>query len=115
MISMAKIKGITVTLHEVTQTGTDPFGDPIYTETPATVDNVLVSPSSNTEILDSINLYGKKPVYTLAIPKGDTHEWEDRKVSFFGKDWRVFGARLQGIEENIPLDWNAKVMVMRYE
>lgn len=112
---MAKIKGITVTLYTVTQTGTDPFGDPIYTETPVTVDNVLVAPSSGAEVVDTVNLYGRKPIYTLAIPKGDTHEWENRKVSFFGKDWQAFGAVLEGIEANIPLEWNRKVMVARYE
>ena len=58
---------------------------------------------------------GRKAVYTLAIPKGDTHEWEDQKVIFFGKEWRVFGAELEGIEDLIPLDWNKKVYVERYE
>lgn len=111
----SKIKGITVILYSVEKTGEDGFGDPIYEETVIAVDNVLVSPSSSEEILDTVNLYGKKPIYTLAIPKGDDHDWENRKVTFFGKDWRVFGAVQQGIEANIPLDWNRKVMVARYE
>lgn len=111
----SKIKGITVTLYSVEQTGEDDFGAPIYEETETPVENVLVAPSSDSEVLDTINLYGKKPIYTLAVPKGDDHEWEDRKVSFFGKDWRVFGALQQGIDANIPLEWNRKVMVERYE
>lgn len=110
-----RIKGITVTLWEPTEIGTDPFGDPTYELTPVTVDNVVVSPTTSQEILDTINLYGKSADYTLAIPKGDTHDWEDKKVSFFGQDWRVFGIPLEGIEENIPLDWNKKVTVERYE
>lgn len=111
---MAKIEGITVTLHKKTQTGSDGFGDPIYTETDVSVDDVLVYPSTNAEILETINLYGKKAVYTLAIPKGDTNDWEDCKVSFFGQDWHVFGIPTEGIEANIPLRWNKKVTVERY-
>ena len=112
---MAKIKGITVTLYNKTVTSYDGFGDPIYTETAKTVDDVLVYPSTSTEILETINLYGKKAVYTLAIPKGDTNDWLDKKVTFFGEDWHTFGIPTQGIEANIPLRWNMKVMVERYE
>lgn len=107
-------RGITVTLYEVTQTGTDDFGEPIYVETPTDVDNVLVSPATPQEILDTTNLYGRKAIYTLAIPKGDTHDWENRRVDFFGESWRVFGVPTKGIEEFIPLDWNMKVTVERY-
>ena len=109
------LTGITVTLYDKIQTGTDPLGAPIYEETPIQVEDVLVAPASSQEILDATNLYGKKAVYTLAIPKGDAHEWENRKVSFFGKDWETFGIPLEGIVENIPLRWNKKVTVERYE
>ena len=112
---MAAIKGITITLYEQVKTGEDGFGKPIYEETPVQVDNVLVSPTSSQEILDAINLYGKKAVYTMAIPKGDTHDWKDKRVSFFGQDFRVFGIPLEGIECDIPLDWNKKVTVEVYE
>lgn len=111
---MAKLKGITVTLYTKTLTSTDGFGDPVYTETATSVKDVLVYPSSSTEILETINLYGKKAVYTLAIPKGDTNDWNDCRVSFFGEDWRTFGIPTEGIEDNIPLRWNKKVMVERY-
>lgn len=112
---MGHIKGIEVTLYEQTNTGeTDPFGKPIVTETAVTVDNVLVYPASTQEILDTVNLYGKKAVYTLAIPKGDTHDWENSKVSFFGEYWQTFGFATEGIEDNIPLSWNKKISVERY-
>ena len=111
-----KIRGITVTLYEPKGvTGEDPFGAPIKTETAVQVNNVLVSPTSAQEILDAINLYGRKAVYTLAIPKGDTHSWENARVSFFGKDFRVFGIPLEGIECDIQLAWNKKVTVEVYE
>lgn len=109
------IKGITVTLYERTYGNADGFNHPTFTEVATTVDNVLVSPASSQEILDATNLYGKKAIYTLAIPKGDTHVWEDCKVSFFGEDWHVFGIPLEGIECDIPLAWNKKVTVERYE
>ena len=109
------MKTITVTLYEKTAIGEDAFHKTIWGETPVNVSGVLFAPSSAQEILDSTNLYGKKAIYTLAIPKGDTHVWEDCKVRFLNQDWHVFGIPLEGIDENIPLAWNKKVMVERYE
>lgn len=109
------IKGITVKLITREQIGNDPFGAPIYKYMPVDVDNVLVSPASGTEIIEKESLYGKKAVYNLGIPKGDKHEWEDAEVEFFGKRWKVFGPVLEAIEENVPLRWNKKVTVERYE
>lgn len=112
---MAMIKGITVTLYEKIESGTDEFNHPVYTEREYRVENVLVAPASVTEILDTLSLTGKKAVYNIAIPKGDTHTWEDNRVDFFGESWHVIGLPQRGIEENIPLDWNEKWMVERYE
>lgn len=109
------MKTITVLLYEKTEIGQDAFHKTMWREEPVQVSGVLCAPSSAQEILDSTNLYGKKAIYTLAIPKGDTHNWEDCKVSFFGQDWHVFGIPLEGIEGNIPLAWNKKVTVERYE
>lgn len=108
------MRGITVKLHQLTQTGTDGFNEAIYTDTPIDVENVLVAPASSQEVIDAQNLWGKKAVYTLGIPKGDAHEWENQIVEFFGARWRVFGFVTGGIESLIPLDWNKKVMVERY-
>lgn len=112
---MGRLRGITITLYEKTQTGTDAFNRPVYTETVVSVDNVLVAPASTSETLDTVNLTGKKAVYTLGIPKGDTHDWKDKKVEFFGETFKTFGEPLKGIEAMIPLDWNTKVQVERYE
>ena len=108
------LKGITVTLFETRQIGTDEFNRPILRETPVEVRNVLVAPMSDEEILDTLNLTGRRAVYQLAIPKGDAHEWENRRVRFFGEDWRVIGHPTEGISENIPLSWNKKVRVESY-
>jgi hypothetical protein len=96
------------------KTGSDPFGNPIYEEKDIDVKNVLVSPTSTDDIVNQLTLTGKKAVYTLGIPKGDTHDWEDKEVKFFGKRWRTFGFPIEGIEDLIPLDWHKKVMVERY-
>lgn len=112
---MSKIRGITVTLYTETSTEKDAFNRPIITETAVNVSNVLVYPTSASEVLDILNLTGRKAVYTLAIPKGDTHNWKNKRVSFFGETFRTFGEPIKGIDDLIPLDWNTKVMVERYE
>ena len=112
---MTMIKGITVILVDKISDGLDPFGTPIYRDAEIPVDNVLVTPSTTDDMVNQLNLTGKKAVYTLAIPKGDEHDWEDKEVIFFCYLWRTFGFVTQGIEHLIPLDWNKKVMVERYE
>lgn len=110
------MKGITVTLYERTQTGTDPMNCPIYTEQAVTVDNVIVAPVESQELLETYNLTGRRAEYQLGIPKGDTHEWEaGSKVEFFGHAWRIIEIPTEGIEHLIPLSWNKKVKVERYE
>lgn len=105
------MRGITVTLYERTSSSVDDFNRPIYTETAKTVDNVLVAPLSDEEILDTLNLTGRRATYQLGIPKGDTHNWEGCRVAFFGETWRVIGHPTEGIEALIPLGWNKKVKV----
>ena len=108
------IKGITVILHEKVKIGEDEFNKAVYEEILVEVENVLVAPASSTDIVESMNLYGKKAVYNMAIPKGDTHDWENSVVEFLGKKWRTFGFAVEGIEEMIPLSWNKTVKVERY-
>lgn len=108
------IKGITIELLEKTEVGYDPFGRPIEDEIFVEIDNVLVSPASSDDIVSSTDLYGKKAVYTLGIPKGDTHNWIDTKVRFWGQTFKTFGFPTEGIETMIPLEWNKKVMVEVY-
>ena len=109
-----RIHGITVTLYDKVKTGTDGFGRPVYEDIPVTVENVLVGEPSSQEVVDTLNLTGKRLAYTLGIPKGDDHTWTNRKISFFGEDFRAIAAPVQGIEDMIPLEWNKKVQVERY-
>lgn len=112
---MAMIKGIPIVLKKKVQVAVDEFNKPIYDYEDEIIENVLVVPTASDDVVSSVDLTGKKAVYTLAIPKGDTHDWENQLVKFFEKTWRTFGIPLEGIEANIPLDWNKKVMVERYE
>ena len=111
---MAKLKGTTIILVDKIEDGKDPFGNPIYKNKDIEIENVLIQPTSSDDIVNQMNLTGKKAVYTIAIPKTDNHDWEDKEVKFFGQRWRTFGIPLEGIEKMIPLDWNKKVMVERY-
>lgn len=108
------ITGIDVILHTKTQTGTDPLGAPIYTRTTETVQNVLVGEPTADDLINELQLYGKRLAYTLAIPKGDSHDWDDAEVEFFGKKFRTYGTAVQGIEHLVPLNWNKKVKVEAY-
>lgn len=108
--------GITVTLYEIVPTGLDELNHPIYTETETSVDNVLVAPVSSTELTEIYSLTGRRAEYQLAIPKGDSHDWSaGKRVGFFGKTWRIIAMPEEGIDKLIPLSWNKKVKVERYE
>lgn len=109
------IHGITILLYRKTQTGTDAFGAPIFEETPIEVPNVLIGEPTADDVVNNLQLYGKRIAYTLGIPKGDTNDWENVTVAFFGQKFRTYGGVVQGIAELIPLDWNKKVKVERYE
>lgn len=111
---MAIIHGMNVTLYERTESGVDEFNRTIIEEHPVVVPNVIVAPVSSTEALETLDLTGKKAVYQLGIPKGDSHSWEDCRVSFFGQMFRCIGFLTEGIEDQIPLEWNRKIMVERY-
>lgn len=108
------MRGISIILYTSTQTGTDDFNRPIYTEAPVTVENVLIGEPSTDDIVAEINMTGKRLAYTLAIPKGDTHDWTDKTVEFFGERFKTIGEPTQGIDHLIPLSWNKKVKVERY-
>lgn len=108
------IKGISIVLYDRVQSGLDEFNRPIYREKEVTVDNVLIGEPSTQEVVDELNLSGKVLAYTLAIPKGDSHEWENKRVRFFGEVFEVIGKPTQGLDHLIPLSWNKKVKVSRY-
>lgn len=112
------MRGIAVTLYDKTQSGTDAFGAPIYTETGTTVDNVLVAEPTSDDITSGTDLYGKRADYMLGIPKGDAHVWEDRRVSWTDAAGRTvtvqtFGFAVMGVPQLVPGPWHAKVRCQR--
>lgn len=109
------IHGTTVILQVKTYTESDPFGDPVYTETPKNVENVLIGSPTAEERTNELNLTGRRIEYILGIPKGNEDDWENVTVEFFGKKFRTFGIPEEGIEENIPLAWHKKVKCERFE
>lgn len=108
------MKGTTVQLVQKTQTSTDPFGAPVYSELLVDVPDVLVGSPTTDDVIDSLNLYGKRIEYMLGIPKGDTHNWIDTEVIIWGNRYRTFGYPITGEQANIPLRWGQNVRVERY-
>lgn len=110
------IQGMTVTLYHRIETGRDALNNPIYQWYDAEqVDDVLVGEPTPEERTDELNTTGKMIAFSLGIPKGDTHEWEDSIVEFFGQKFHIFGFPKQGIEANIPLRWHKIYKCERYE
>lgn len=114
------MRGITVTLYTKTADSTDPFGAPVWTEKAVTVDNVLVGQPDTDDITSSTDLYGKRIDYMLGIPKGDTHDWTDKRVEWtdaYGRTVKceTFGFPVTGIEALVPTPWHMKVRCRRIE
>ncbi|MBR1750843.1 MAG: hypothetical protein IJ740_08195 [Ruminococcus sp.] len=65
-------------------------------EMPETVSNVLIGQANGRSC-------------TLGIPKGDTHQWADKKLKFFGRYYRTVGLPEEGEPQNIPLAWGKNI------
>lgn len=110
------IKGISVILYEKVSTGVDDFNRPTYTEIPVQIDNVVVGTPSTTDAINDLDLTGKKISYILAIPKDDTHQWEDSMVEFYDEKWHTVGFAKEYMPgfmgDSFP--WNKLISVERY-
>ena len=111
------IKGITVQLIVKTADGTDALNHTVYKTETVDVDDGLVGEPSHEEIVNTHAVYGKIAKYSLAIPKGDENSWVDTEVilpaPFSGK-YKTIGFPIAGIDANIPLRWNKKVLIEQY-
>lgn len=108
------LHGITVQLEQQTEAGRDDFNRPIYESEYVSVNNVLIGRPDPEEVASTLNLTGKKIEYILGIPKGDTHDWENKKVQFWGQEFHTVGFPETGIQDLIPMDWGSNVRVERY-
>jgi len=113
MVSM--IKGSTIKLYELVAAGLDDFNRVIYNEVETEVSNVIIQPASNDDIVSESEVNGKHVAYILHIPKGDTHNWDDATVEFYGCKWKTFGSAMIYDVNLTPLEWNKQVKVERYE
>lgn len=117
-----KLHGVTIQLIEKVQVSSDPFGHPIFEEVLVDVENVLIGTPSfitaSKEVIEALNIDGKKVDYWLGIPKGDTHNWIDATVilpaPFSGK-YKTIHFPITGIQDMIPMDWGMNVAVERYD
>lgn len=108
------IKGMTVTLWSKNQTGVDTLNQPVYEWASEQVENVLVGQPTPEERVSEFTTTGRMITYVLGIPKGDTHNWENQRVEFFGQLFQTFGIPERGIDANIPGPWHMKVKCERY-
>ena len=114
------MRGITVTLYETIETGRDAFNNPVYTETPVDVTNVLVGEPSTDDYTSAVAVFGKQIQFMLGIPKGDQHDWVNKKVTWRDAQGNIqtvhtFGFPIMGVEANIPGPWHMKVRCEQYE
>lgn len=105
------LHGITVRLEKKIPVGTDPANRPVYANEFVDVDNVLVGRPEEKEIVELLNLTGRRIEYTLGIPKDDANDWVDKKVIFWGKTFHTVGQPIRGISELIPMEWDQNVRV----
>ena len=113
------MRGLTVILYDKVKVGEDAFKAPIYAEEPVEVANVLVGEPSSDDVITSTNLFGKQIKYMLGIPKGDQHDWVDKRVEWFDAYGRLiqaktFGFPITGVEANIPGPWHMKIRCESY-
>ena len=108
------LKTLTIQLSVKQLTGSDPFGMKTETEELVDIPGCLVGMPSSDEIVQAMEMYGKKIAYVVGVPKGDTHEWTDTDVVIAGERYRTIGYPETGIQENIPLAWGKNVKVERY-
>ena len=110
------ISGIPITLYVKTKTGVDDFNRDVFSEAPVTVNNVVVGQPSSDDAVNEMNPTGKTISYVLAIPKDDTHEWENTTVEFYGKKWRTVGIAKQYMNGfmGVNFPWNKQIGVERF-
>lgn len=113
MVQMLKGETVTLTVRE--QNGLDDADRPVWKETAVQVENVLIGQPTTEEVVNELNLSGRKIAYVLGIPKGDKHIWKDTTVSFWGMTFRTIGEPMRGTQANIPLQWGMNVKVEHYE
>lgn len=104
------LKGTTILLHKFTYTEWNAFGEasqPI--EEVTVIEDCLVAPSTAQDMEESMNLFGKRATYVLALPKGNADNFTNNEVEWLGHRFKVVGTPIEGVEANVPTRWHRKV------
>ena len=108
------ITGISVVILRPTEDGVDRFGNPVKSEpTRQTVDNVLVSPGSTSD-MEAARPDGTVVAYTLHFPKTYTGSLRNCLVELpppWAGVYRVIGDPREYIDANTPTKWHMPVEV----
>lgn len=112
---MAGIHGVTVKLYTRSIITYDDLNAPVYDLTCTTVDNVLPGQPSSSDVIESVDLNGKRADLVLGIPKDDTHDWTDAVVEVWpGEFYETLGYPTTGVQDLIPLSWGRNIRAARY-
>lgn len=104
---------ISVKLFEKVLEGYDGFGVPTYTEQAVIIDKCLVAIGSHNPLANNNTTQVALDTFTIAIPKGDNHDWRNSIVEFNlgGVDFKckTYGDYLLGYEDAMPLMWHKQI------
>lgn len=107
------ISGATVDVYTEAASGTDRFGNVVYTSTKTTVDNVLIVPGATAD-LEASRPEGVQVAYTLHFPKSFSDSLEGASVELpapWAGTYRVIGSPTPYIDANTPTPWHMPVEV----
>ena len=107
------MKGVSVTVRSLVQTGVDRFNNPVVMPIEQTVDNVLIAPGA-TQDLEASRPEGVSVAYTLHFPKTFSGSLEGCKITLpepFSGVYSVIGNPMQYMDENTPTRWHMPVEI----
>lgn len=107
------IRGTSVMVTKRTVASRDDMGEPVFSTTTTTVDNVLWHEASTDEMDESNRMFGVTCDLSLDFPKSFTDSLEGCLVTVGGVEYRVLGDPKGYMPENTPTPWCRKVMAVR--
>lgn len=107
--------GETVIVEEFGEAVKDPYGKPIHTVFESEVSNVLVSPGTTGDVIESNRTDGVKVAYTLYFPNPYTGSLEGKRVNVRGEWFNVVGSPRPYNPVTTPTAWNMVVEVVKVD
>ena len=101
------IAGTTLIFSKRTESGRDKLNNPVYTNTPISVDNCLIAPITEpVSIREQQAMNQSRDQVRIHLPKAFTGDVSGSSVSWGGKQWRLDSDSTVFMDENTPGDWN---------